>query len=135
MTKKRNKQGYTTAIKKAFEKYRWWDFGYMLRFEKAIWKDWLDKYTKKEFTHALDEYSDKRAATARLALKLLEIYEYTVNVSKENVYVNTRNAKRFININYSFDPGNVYHVSELRCEKAWHLYNLLRCYKLQEMWD
>jgi len=132
MTKKRNKQGYTTAIKKAFEKYRWWDFGYMLRFEKAIWKDWLDKYTKKEFTHALDEYSDRRAAIAKLALKLLEIYEDTV--SEENVYVNTRNVKRFININY-FDPGNVYHVSVLRCEKAWHLYNLLRCYKLQEMWD
>ena len=131
MTKKRDKQGYTTAIKKAFEKYRWWDFGYMLRIEKAIWKDWLDKYTKKEFTHALDEYSDRRAAIAKLALKLLEIYE---EYSKENVYVNTRNVKRFISFNY-FDPGNVYHVSELRCEKAWHLYNLLRCYKLQEMWD
>lgn len=135
MTKKRNKQGYTTAIKKAFENYRWWDFGYMLRFEKAIWKDWLDKYTKKEFTHALDEYSDRRAAIAKLALKLLEIYEYTV---KANVYVNTRNAKRFININFfnhSFDPSNTYHISELRSEKAWHLYNLLRDYKLQEMWD
>lgn len=134
MTKKKNVNGYTKSIKKAFEKYRWWDYGYMLDFEKAIWKDWLDKYTKRELTHALDEYSDRRAAIAKLALKLLEIYEYTVNVSEENVYVNTKNAKRFINFN-SFDISNVYHVSELRCEKAWHLYNLLRCYKLQEMWD
>lgn len=134
MTKKRNKQGYTTAIKKAFENYRWWDYRYMLDFEKAIWKDWLDKYTKKEFTHALDGYSDRRAAIAKLALKLLEIYEYTIDISKDKIYVNTRNAKRFISFNY-FDPGNVYHVSELRCEKAWHLYNLLRYYKLQEMWD
>lgn len=134
MTKKRNKQGYTTAIKKAFENYRWWDYGYMLDFEKAIWKDWLDKYTKKEFTHALDEYSDRCAKIAKLALKLLEIYEYTIDISKDKIYVNTKNAKRFISFNY-FDPGNVYHVSELRCEKAWHLYNLLRYYKLQEMWD
>lgn len=134
MTKKKNVNGYTKSIKKAFEKYRWWDYSYMLDFEKAIWKDWLDKYTKKEFTHALDEYSDRRAAIAKLALRLLEIYEYTVNVSEENVYVNTKNAKRFINFN-SFDISNVYHVSELRCEKAWHLYNLLRYYKLQEMWD
>lgn len=134
MTKKRNKQGYTTAIKKAFENYRWWDYRYMLDFEKAIWKDWLNKYTKKEFTHALDEYSDRRAAIAKLALKLLEIYEYTIDISKDKIYVNTKNAKRFISFNY-FDPGNVYHVSELRCEKAWHLYNLLRYYKLQEMWD
>ena len=135
MTKKKNVNGYTKSIKKAFENYRWWDYNYMLGFEKAIWTDWLDKYSKKELTHALDEYSDRRAAIAKLALKLLEIYEYTVNISKENVYVNTRNVKRFININYSFNPSNVYHVSELRCEKAWHLYNLLRKYKLQEMWD
>ena len=54
MTKKRNKQGYTTAIKKAFEKYRWWDYGYMLDFEKAIWKDWLDmKMLKKTLTPKL----------------------------------------------------------------------------------
>lgn len=135
MTKKKNINGYTKSIKKAFENYRWWDFGYMLKLEKAIWADWLDKYTKKELTHALDEYSDRRAAIAKLALKLLEIYEYTINISRDNIYVNTRNVKRFISFNYSFDPDNVYHVSELRCEKAWHLYNLLREYKLQEMWD
>ena len=91
---------------------------------------WLDKYSKKELTHALDEYSDRRAAIAKLALRLLEIYEY----SKSNVYVNTRNVKRFISFKY-FDSSNVYHISELRGEKAWHLYNLLRYYKLQEMWD
>ena len=39
MTKKKNINGYTKSIKKAFEKYRWWDFRYMLEFEKAIWKD------------------------------------------------------------------------------------------------
>lgn len=130
MTKKKNINGYTKSIKKAFENYRWWDYNYMLEFEKAIWADWLDKYSKKELTHALDEYSDRRAAIAKLALKLLEIYEY----SKSNIYVNTRNVKRFISFKY-FNPGNVYHVSELRGEKAWHLYNLLRDYKLQEMWD
>ena len=93
MTKKKNVNGYTKSIKKAFEKYRWWDYGYMLDFEKAIWKDWLDKYTKRELTHALDEYSDRRAAIAKLALRLLEIYEYENSDSK--IYVNTKNAKRF----------------------------------------
>ena len=96
MTKKKNVNGYTKSIKKAFERYRWWDYNYMLGFEKAIWADWLDKYSKKELTHALDEYSDRRAAIAKLALKLLEIYEY----SKSNVYVNTRNVKRFISFKY-----------------------------------
>jgi len=54
----------------------------MLDFEKAIWADWLDKYSKKELTHALDEYSDRRAAIAKLALRLLEIYEYENSDSK-----------------------------------------------------
>lgn len=132
MTKKKNVNGYTKSIKKAFEQYRWWDYRYMLEFEKAIWKDWLDKYSKKELTHALDEYSDKCAAIAKLALKLLEIYEYTIDISKDKIYVNTKNAKRFVG---SLIPNNIYYTAELRCEKAWHLYNLLRDYKLREMWD
>lgn len=132
MTKKKNINGYTKSIKKAFEKYRWWDYGYMIEFEKAIWADWLNKYSKKELTHALDEYSDRRAAIAKLALKLLEIYEYTENVLKDNAYVNTKNAKRFF---HSFDSNNILYITELKCRKAWHLYNLLREYKLQEMWD
>lgn len=130
MTKKKNVNGYTKSIKKAFEKYRWWDYGYMLDFEKAIWADWLDKYSKKELTHALDEYSDRRANIAKLALRLLEIYEYENSDSK--IYVNTKNAKRFFRL---FDSNNILYITELRCTKAWHLYNLLREYKLQEMWD
>lgn len=133
MTKKKNVNGYTKSIKKAFERYRWWDYRYMLEFEKAIWKDWLDKYSKKELTHALDEYSDRRVAIAKLALKLLEIYEYTIDVLKGKIYVNTKNAKRFVS---SFNnTDNIYYVAELRCKKAWHLYNLLRDYKLREMLD
>lgn len=130
MTKKKNVNGYTKSIKKAFENYRWWDYNYMLGFEKAIWKDWLDKYSKKELTHALDEYSDRRAAIAKLALKLLEIFEYEISESK--IYINTKNAKRFLRL---FDSNNILDITELRCTKAWHLYNLLREYKLQEMWD
>lgn len=129
MTKKKNVNGYTKSIKKAFENYRWWDYNYMLGFEKAIWADWLDKYSKKELTHALDEYSDRRAAIAKLALKLLEIFEYEIS---ENNYINTKNAKRFLRL---FDSNNILDITELRCTKAWHLYNLLREYKLQEMWD
>lgn len=130
MTKKKNVNGYTKSIKKAFENYRWWDYNYMLGFEKAIWTDWLDKYSKKELTHALDEYSDRRAAIAKLALKLLEIFEYEISESK--IYINTKNAKRFLRL---FDSNNILDITELRCTKAWHLYNLLREYKLQEMWD
>ena len=130
MTKKKNVNGYTKSIKKAFEQYKWWDYSYMLEFEKAIWTDWLDKYSKKELTHALDEYSDRRAAIAKLALKLLEIYEYEISESK--IYINTKNAKRFLRL---FDPNNILDLTELRCLKAWHLYNLLREYKLPEMWD
>lgn len=130
MTKKKNVNGYTKSIKKAFEKYRWWDYGYMLEFEKAIWADWLDKYSKKELTHALDEYSDRRATIAKLALKLLEIFEY--EISENKIYINTKNAKRFLRL---FDSNNILDITELKCRKAWHLYNLLREYKLQEMWD
>lgn len=130
MTKKKNVNGYTKSLKKAFEQYRWWDYNYMLKFEKAIWKDWLDKYSKKELTHALDEYSDKRAAIAKLALKLLEIYEYEILTNK--IYINTKNARRFFRL---FDSNNILDLAELRWTKAWHLYNLLREYKLPEMWD
>lgn len=102
----------------------------MLEFEKAIWADWLDKYSKKELTHALDEYSDRRATIAKLALKLLKIFEY--EISENKIYINTKNAKRFLRL---FDSNNILDITELRCTKAWHLYNLLREYKLQEMWD
>lgn len=129
MTKKKNVNGYTKSIKKAFEQYRWWDYNYMLKFEKAIWADWLDKYSKKELTHALDEYSDRRAAIAKLALKLLEIFEDDFS---ENNYINTKNAKRFLRL---FNSNNILDIIELRSQKAWHLYNLLREYKLPEMWD
>lgn len=130
MTKKKNVNGYTKSIKKAFENYRWWDYGYMLDFEKAIWKDWLDKYTKRELTHALDEYSNRRANIAKLALKLLLIFEYPY---QKKVNINISNASRFIN--YEFNPLSSIHLWHLREQKAWHLYNLLREYKLQEMWD
>lgn len=69
----------------------------MLDFEKAIWADWLDKYSKKELTHALDEYSDRRAAIAKLALRLLEIYEYENSDSKIQVN-NLKNIKNLKNL-------------------------------------
>ena len=60
-------------------------------------------------------------------------------ISYKKLYVNTRNAARFIE--FDFTSPNVDESSEisykesLRLHKAWHLYNLIRTYRMFAWWD
>lgn len=153
------KRNYSTGIKHAFENYRWWDYKYMIDFEIAIWKDWFKIYSEKKLTMAEDSYSNERAHIAKLALSLLEIsngyFMEKVNPDdniifeetsegfsrvthfpelqlQKGLYVNTRNSGRFLREECKKHSG---FLSELRCKKAWYLYNKLRAYKLHKMWD
>lgn len=157
--KMKKRKHYSKALKRAFEKYRWWDFAYMLAFEKAIWQDWSEKY-KSGKTHAMDYYSKRCVLISKIALSLIEIYEgswiekedpndHATSVRNENgtwtvthfpkyvlqkgIYVNPRNAYRFLNIPIRGDRDH--RLSDVRCQKAWYLYNKLRYHYLQLMWD
>ena len=60
-------------------------------------------------------------------------------ISYKKLYVNTRNATRFIE--FDFTSPNVDESSEisqkesLRLHKAWYLYNLIRTYRMFAWWD
>lgn len=150
MVKKRKEVGYTKAIKRAFEKYRWWDYGYMIDFELAIWKHWCKMYGERKHTHLNDEHSRKCHKTAKLAISLIEIFEGVCLervekpdgmmfdlVLKKGIYINTRNMRRFVNTDGISEKflNSPCMLSDLRSCKAWHCYCLLREYRLMEMWD
>lgn len=75
--KKRNKNGYTKAIKRALENYRWWDHSYMVDFEKAIWKNWLDVYSHPTKYRVMGD-APRRLVIAKLAVKLLSLMEESI---------------------------------------------------------
>lgn len=60
-------------------------------------------------------------------------------ISYKKLYVNTRNSVRFIK--FDFTSPNVDESLEisykecLRRHKAWHLYNLIRTYRMFAWWD
>lgn len=60
-------------------------------------------------------------------------------ISYKKLYVNTRNAARFIK--FDFTSSNVdeslkiRYKESLRLHKAWHLYNLIRTYRMFAWWD
>lgn len=60
-------------------------------------------------------------------------------ISYKKLYVNTRNAARFIK--FDFTSSNVdeslkiSYKESLRLHKAWHLYNLIRTYRMFAWWD
>ena len=73
-------------------------------------------------------------------MKLRQMEEYFKEIiSYKKLYVNTRNAARFIE--FDFTSPNVDESSEisykesLRLHKAWHLYNLIRTYRMFAWWD
>lgn len=157
------KKHYTANLKRAFTNYRWWDYEYMLQFEKAIWQDWYNRYNEGKNTLSTPEHNKYLADTAKLAIKLLDmlndsLVEYEdVDLEfekidpddpnscfrlknddfkcwlKKGIYVNTRNHKRFFITREYKDT--IHDISDLRNRKIWHLYNMLREYRLKNMWN
>lgn len=60
-------------------------------------------------------------------------------ISYKKLHVNVRNAGRFIRFNFN-NPNldkstEIIHKNNLRQQKAWHLYNLIRTYRMFDWWD
>lgn len=60
-------------------------------------------------------------------------------ISYRKLYVNVRNAGRFIKFDFNNpdmdESSEISHKESLRLHKAWHLYNLIRTYRMFEWWD
>ena len=60
-------------------------------------------------------------------------------ISYRNLYVNTRNASRFTNFDFTNpnmnESSEISHKESLRLHKAWHLYNIIRTYRMFAWWD
>lgn len=148
--RKKNKNGYTKGLKRAFEKYRWWDHSYMIDFEREIWKHWEEVYSHPEKYHVMGD-APRRLPIAKLAVKLLNFmnesiiervdpnddlewesideiegarYSKLVHIPEYKLmngkYVNTKNARRFWN----------YKQYEFMFRKG-----ALDAFKLQELYD
>lgn len=60
-------------------------------------------------------------------------------ISYRKLYVNVRNASRFVKFDFNNpdmdESSEISHKESLRLHKAWHLYNLIRTYRMFEWWD
>lgn len=61
-------------------------------------------------------------------------------ISFRKLYVNVRNAQRFVNYDIEQMTGKdkdnrATYLEDIRKEKAWHLYNLIRSYRMFTWWD
>ena len=60
-------------------------------------------------------------------------------ISYRKLYVNIRNASRFVKFDFNNpnmdESSEINHKESLRLHKAWHLYNLIRTYRMFEWWD
>lgn len=74
---RKNKDGYTRGMKRVFEKYRWWDYSYLLNMEREIWKHWFEVYSNSN-KYNVCGLSPRRPLIAKLALKLLEAIDGSI---------------------------------------------------------
>lgn len=111
------------------------DYGFMLDNERTMLRKMYDFFTKESMLCDRDDI----ARHIGLAINLLNVvlaYDDPLIMEEEasftiTVYVNIGNATRFIRCNV----GHPMLQNELRKEKAWYLYNRLRYYYLQNIWE
>lgn len=142
-----------------------WDYGFMLEMEYMKLRQ-MEEYFKERDTFVGIEYVRR---DLRICLRLLDIVMekddleikwstlkfvpfkddngrkmYKVEglpeiVSYRKLYVNIRNAGRFMNFDFKNpnmdESSEINHKESLRLYKAWHLYNLIRTYRMFEWWD
>lgn len=121
---------------KIITKTRYWDDGYLLDIEEHQLKQMLKYFIKSD----LVENNDIIVRDIKLCLSLIDIIK---NEAIDMPYVNVKNYKRFIPSlnNEMLDPlirdvNTVKMVSRwIAQEKAFHLYNKIRAYKMQTWWD
>lgn len=133
----------TVVYKSDFEPF---DYGYMLDCERIMLRKMHDFFSEESMLCDKDDI----ARHIRLAINLLNIilaYDDSLvmeyNDSSEckdvirdasfriTIYVNTRNATRFLKYNIN----NPILENELRKEKAWYLYHKIRFNYLRNCWE
>lgn len=149
--KNKNKQLLRLA-----EKFKPWDFGYMLKAEKQMLKQMQEYHSNSNITVDNPEI----ARQIKWAIKLLNIADETNSawkcsgsIFKNNngmveknpefkswltTYINTKNWKRFITFPdklYKPNWNNIHMQDHLRQMKAWYLYNRLRYLQGLQWWD
>lgn len=139
-------------------KDRDWDYGFMLELERKKLRQTINWYKKHNYGHYVNGKRDCRIMeTALGCLNILldsdwwhiEPTAYKVFFKEGkyeptpdeyyvlDVYVNLGNYKRFMNWvpQDSIDKKPNFWSTELREEKAWHLYHKIREQYMREWWD
>lgn len=114
----------------------YWDSGYLLDIEKHYLKQMLKYFIESDLT----ENNEYVVRDIKICLSLIDIIK---NEAEDMSYVNIKNYKRFIPSlnNEMLDPlirdvDTVKMVSRwIAQEKAFHLYNKIRAYRMQIWWD
>ncbi len=141
---KKPKNARLVQLAKNFEPF---DYGFCLDIEQEMFRLMYKFFTSDK---SVTSDANQIARDLKLAIKLIDIIQSRdSSVALENPeeelsfnpanykwksikYVNTKNAKRFSELD-NFD--NPVMKADLREEKAWHLYNLLRFRNCRIWWD
>ena len=128
--RKRNDSLVNESIK--FEPF---DYGFLLDLEKqAIIK--MKDYFKESNLSENDEqiYKDLRLASQLLNIILGndQAYHYNNGESYVDIYINSRNSKRFLDYEINTNPLL---LDDLRVQKAWYLYHKLRYERMRLWWN
>ena len=68
---------------------------------------------------------------------IYEMVECPRITNYRHIYINTRNADRFSKLSFSIKDHDIEIINKdtLRKDKAWNLYNKIRCDKIYTWWD
>ena len=134
-----------------------WDYGYLLKLEQYKIREMCKYFQKSQLTVGWElQVRDLTICDKLIDIILEEDKQYqswlhsNYGISAENrwqnkglkfpVYVNVRNYKRFLpQANIKEIDSHLFLVENfkisLRQQKALHLYNLIRTYRMQRWWD
>lgn len=115
-----------------------WDYMFNLRVEQEMYKSMYRFYSCNKENKPMSSNYKEIAKDLKLAIDLLDIIVDNASIYKDEIlyYVNTKNAYRFVK--YKIPENESYKklvLWDLRQQKAWHLYNKLRLYKMNTWWD
>lgn len=142
MRKNKNRRGWTRLLRKDFD----WDYGFLLQIEHYKLKRMLRYFQESNIT------SDRESIVRDLKL-CVSLLEKIMNSDFNYKTVNIKNIDRFINkelyegrledwnpsffseLNVKLSPIAKILREHLAEEKAWHLYHLIREYRMRYWWD
>lgn len=121
---------------KPISKTYYWDYDYLIDIEKHQLKQMLKYFIKSD----LVENNDIIVRDIKICLSLIDIIK---NEAEDISYVNIKNYKRFIpSLNNDMLDPLIRDVDTVKMasrwiaqEKAFHLYNKIRTYRMQTWWD